>query len=204
MRILGASSLSSALKRALDFVWAMSLFGTAIMVVTFAIRIAVPDMEFSPIELTAELKKPVGIPLIQSPSHAVVDTVTAEIAFKSPSRSLVLLDGVYWLVAASLTLGVLFHLRRVLASLTAGETFTRANARRLRIIALLWLGGGFLGEARELWSHFYLKATVQFAWGRPHWPIPDLYDLFFALVLIVIAEAARLGAVLEEERALTV
>ena len=206
MKILGASSLSSALKRVLDIFWGISLLGGAVLLIVCAVRLAVPNMDFSPITLWASLGDPGGIPLIKSPQGAVIQLMQAGVAFKAPPRSLVLVNGLYWLLEVALATGVVFHLRRVLASLTAGETFTRVNARRLRFIAFLSLGHLFVQKAWDVWSHFYLRATVEFATGRTIWPlpVPALRDFFFVLVLFVIAEAARVGAVLEEERALTV
>jgi hypothetical protein len=204
MKILGAYSLSSALKRVLDVIWVILVIAAVVYVVASAIHLAVPDGDFRPIKLSAMLKKPAGIPVIQSPPNVDLGIVSAAVVFKAPSRSLILVDGLYWFLGIGLHLGVLFHLRRVLASLTAGETFTRANARRLRIIAFLSLARSFWDGARALWDHYYLNATVQFAWERIRWPMLELDGLFFALVLFVIAEAARVGATLEEERALTV
>jgi hypothetical protein len=206
MKILGASSLSSVLKRVLDIFWVFSLIAASILIVACAVRIAAPDRGIFPITLTAVLAEPVGVPLIKSPPDAVIEVMLAAVAFRTPSRSLVLANGLYLLLTIALVNGVVFHLRQVLASLTAGETFTRANARRLRFIAFLALGNVFVGKAWDVWSQLYLKATVQFATGRTIWPLPlpGLRDFFFALVLFVIAEAARVGAVLEEERALTV
>ena len=206
MKILGASSLSSALKRVLDIFWGFSLVGGAGLIIVCAVRLAVPNLDLSPISLSATLWEPGGMPLTKSPQGTVLQGMVALVVFKAPPRSLVLVNGLYVLLTVALFTGVVFHLRRVLASLTAGETFTRVNARRLRFIAFLSLGHLFVNEAWDVWGHFYLKATVQFATGRTIWPMPgpELRDLFFTLVLFVIAEAARVGAVLEEERALTV
>ena len=79
------------------------------------------------------------------------------------------------------------------------------NARCLRAIAIFSFANLVVEAVRNVWSHYYLKATIQLVSGRSFWvPIPNLHGLFFVLVLFVIAAGVRVGVALEEERALTV
>jgi hypothetical protein len=204
MKILGSYSVSSVLQRVLDVVWVIWVVAAAGGVVAFIVQIALPDPVFVPVALDGMLVNPEGFSLIKGPAGVTVEVLEARVAFASSPRHLAVLGLVYFLLLAALGTGVLFHLRKVLASLKEGQLFIRENARRLHAIAWLSLGGVLVTEAWRVFGYYHLKAAVQFASGRVTFPFPAIHDLFFALVLFVIAGAARIGVTLEEERALTV
>jgi Protein of unknown function (DUF2975) len=107
-----------------------------------------------------------------------------------------------------LWLPVLYQLRKLLGALAVGRPFVRENAERLRrlgwtlILVVLSLTVLRLGEG----LYMYLAWQVR----RPDvelWPLTldlPLPGLFVGAVLLVVAEAFRRGAQLEEDQALTV
>ncbi|HEY2661566.1 MAG TPA: DUF2975 domain-containing protein [Caulobacteraceae bacterium] len=107
-----------------------------------------------------------------------------------------------WVAAFSAyTVGVLIiveRLRRIFATLTAGDPFHPENVRRLRVIGLM------LG-ALELGRYPVMAAK---AWLAPHmgglsWaPSPTAW--FAVLVVFVLAEVFREGARLRREAELTI
>jgi hypothetical protein len=204
MKIIGASSLSSFLKRTLDVVWWVWMAVIVIFLAMCLVRIVDPKTKISSFNMTTELTDVASPQVVKGPAGVTVGSLEVEVEVDSPSRSLVAMETVYMMIALAVATGFLLNLRRVMASLTEGQTFTQANARRLRAIAFLSLAEFLVQHGWEIASHLYLKGTVQFAVGVPSWPLPDISELFYVLVLFVIAEAARVGAALEEERALTV
>jgi hypothetical protein len=204
MKIIGSRSLSSFLKHLLDYVWLIWVVCGALVAIACVLRIVDPSIKIASTGMTAVLSEPKGVSIIQSPTIARVTFLEALVKFETPSRKLILMESFFLVVSFVLAGGVLLNLRRVLASLREGQTFTRANARRLRAIAFFSLGGVLMNEGWQIANCLYLTATVRFTAGAPRWPFPEIYDFFFTLVLFVIAEAARIGAAMEEERALTV
>jgi hypothetical protein len=204
MKIIGASSLSSLLKRFLDIVWWVWIASLVIILIIGLVGIVTPTSKLPFFNMPAELTNVPSPQVLKGPAGVTVDSLDVYVEFDAPSRSLVAMQTLYMLLACAVATGFLLNLRRVLASLTEGQTFTQANARRLRAIAFFSLAEFVVQQGWEIASHLYLKGTVQFSVGVPSWPFPDISELFYVLVLFVIAEAARVGAALEEERALTV
>ena len=106
--------------------------------------------------------------------------------------------------------GLAYLLWRILWSTAAGDAFTRPTIRRLRLMALLLLAGAFVGpvfgglsrsDTLGYWSEsFGVSPGLQ--------PRPDLAlstgHLAVALVLLLVVEVVRHGAVLEDEARATV
>jgi Protein of unknown function (DUF2975) len=105
-----------------------------------------------------------------------------------------------------LALPVLHQLRRLLGALSQGRPFVRENADRLRklgwAVILVELALATLRMAEGLYVAWRFERP-----GLELWPFRldlPVSGLFVGAVLLVVAEAFRRGAQLEEDQALTV
>jgi hypothetical protein len=105
-----------------------------------------------------------------------------------------------------LVLPVLQQLRRLLGTLSVGRPFVRENADRLRklgwAVILVELALSALRMAEGLYVAWQFERP-----GLELWPFRldvPVSGLFVGAVLLVVAEAFRRGAQLEEDQALTV
>jgi hypothetical protein len=110
------------------------------------------------------------------------------------------------LLQTLLWLPVLHQLRKLLGALSAGRPFLRANADRLRRLGWSLIGVELARTVLRLVEGAYV--VWRFRWpGLELWPrtveLPTT-ALFVGVVLLVVAEAFRRGAQLEEDQALTV
>ena len=104
-----------------------------------------------------------------------------------------------------LWLPVLQQLRRLLGALSVGRPFVRENADRLRrlgwALILVELALATLRMAEGLYVVWQFERPELELWPRLDVPVSGL---FVGAVLLVVAEAFRRGAQLEEDQALTV
>jgi hypothetical protein len=174
MRALGPASVSSFLKIVLDIVYAALLVGVA----------AVGLMAFADLMFTV--------------NPALLDNVEISDRDQLVERGPVLMMGL--LAAGFYMAGVLViirALRRIFATLTAGDPFRPDNVGRLRVIALM-LSILELGRY-AFWSiSAWLPAVhhVRPSFGLTAW--------FSVLVVLVLAEVFREGARLRREAELTI
>jgi hypothetical protein len=174
MRALGPGSVSSFLKMVLDIVHVGLLIGVA----------AVGCMAFADLLFTV--------------NPALLDNVQISDRDQLIQRGPVLLAGL--LAAGVYMAGVLViigALRRIFATLTAGDPFRPDNVGRLRLIALM-LAILELGRY-ALWGvSVWLPAVhhVRPSFGLTAW--------FSVLVVLVLAEVFREGARLRREAELTI
>jgi hypothetical protein len=109
------------------------------------------------------------------------------------------------LVASLYTGGVLIitgQLRRLFATLTAGDPFHPDNVRRLRVIGLMLAGLGLLEMVRYPLTLLDAKLAAHGACG-PMGGL-NLTTWFAVLVVFVLAEVFREGARLRREAELTI
>lgn len=176
MRALGPGSVSSFLKIILDVVF-FALWAS--LGITALLMLAALMFSFNP-ELLDNL---------------IIRTGEAEIGARGPF----LLGG---LAALALYLGgvlvIVERLRRIFATLTAGDPFHPDNVRRLRVIGLVLAG---------------LEVGRYAVWGIGAWALPggqidrpsfSLTAWFSVLVVFVLAEVFREGARLRREAELTI
>ena len=110
------------------------------------------------------------------------------------------------MVRTLLWLPILYQLRKLLGALRAGRPFVRENADRLRklgwsvILVQLALAAVRFGESLYVAQRFQ-RPGLQL--GAPPVNLPTT-GLFVGAVLLVVAEAFRRGAQLEEDQAFTV
>jgi DUF2975 family protein len=104
-----------------------------------------------------------------------------------------------------LWLPVLQQLRRLLGALSVGRPFVRENADRLRklgwTLVLVELALAALRVAEGLYVAWRFRGPGLELWPRLDLPVTAL---FVGAALLVVAEAFRRGAQLEEDQALTV
>jgi hypothetical protein len=175
MRALGPGSVSSFLKIILDVVFVALAIGVGVTaLLTLASLVVLADPALMEPSAAAELRAQ-GL---SGPSLAV------------------------GLAAASLYVGgiliIVGRLRRIFATLTAGDPFHPTNVRRLRVI------GGMLA-ALEL-GRYLLAAAM--GWLAPHEASARMgfnpTAWFAVLVVFVLAEVFREGARLRREAELTI
>lgn len=176
MRALGPGSVSSFLKIILDVVF----FALWIGVIAVGLMVLAALMfSFNP-ELLDDIS---------------IRTGGAEVAQRGPF----LLGG---LLAMALYLGgvlvIVERLRRIFATLTAGDPFHPDNVRRLRVIGLV-LAGLEIGRY-AMWA----VGTWVLPGGDIDRPAFSLTAWFSVLVVFVLAEVFREGARLRREAELTI
>jgi len=176
MRALGPGSVSSFLKIILDVVFFALWAGVVVVGVLMLLALL---FSFNP---------------------ALIDSITiragsAEIANRGP----VLVGG---LAAAAVYMGgvlvIVERLRRIFATLTAGDPFHPDNVRRLRVIGLVLAGlelGRYAVWAIGIWALPGANAVE---------PNFSLTAWFSVLVVFVLAEVFREGARLRREAELTI
>ncbi|WP_421736201.1 DUF2975 domain-containing protein [Caulobacter sp.] len=177
MRALGPGSVSSFLKIILDVIYVgLWIFVSLLSLFTLVALL----FSFNP-ELLAKIM----------PISDAVETVTRDgPLFAGALAAWALLLG-GWMV-------IVERLRRIFATLTAGDPFHPDNVRRLRVVGLILAG---LEVGRYIFS------------GMAHWLAPnnkvidDSFTLtawFSVLVVFVLAEVFREGARLRREAELTI
>lgn len=177
MRALGPGSVSSLLKIILDVVYvALWIVAAAILVLFIAagVLVANPDLLKGTISLSGEVAELAGH------GPAIMGAIAAGGAY---------VGGVLFIVG---------RLRRIFATLTAGDPFQPDNVRRLRMI------GGMLALL-ELGR--YVIAGL-YAWLAPGVNKAEagvsVTAWFAVLVVFVLAEVFREGARLRREAELTI
>jgi hypothetical protein len=174
MRALGPGSVSSFLKVILDVVYGMLVVGLALVIL-----LAVAALLFSVNPgLLGNVKVSEG----------------GEIAERAP----VIVGGL--LAAGAYMAGVLMiigALRRIFATLTAGDPFHPDNVGRLRLIGLIL-------AALELGRYAVWGISASLPWVRDVRPSFSLTAWFSVLVVFVLAEVFREGARLRREAELTI
>lgn len=104
-----------------------------------------------------------------------------------------------------LGMAIIYQLRKIFATLVDGNPFLLANAKRMRTIGVLIFGGvllqliagisiGWLIMEKVIVTGVAFSAKGELNMG----------GIFFGLVMLILAEIFRQGALLKEEQDLTV
>jgi hypothetical protein len=174
MRALGPGSVSSFLKIILDVVYAVVVVSVGALVL-----LAVAALLFSV-------------------NPALLSGVKFSEAGEIEQRAPLLVGGL--LAAGAYMAGVLViigALRRIFATLTAGDPFHPDNVGRLRVIGLIL-------AALELGRYLVWGVSAWLPWVRDVRPTFSLTAWFSVLVVFVLAEVFREGARLRREAELTI
>jgi len=177
MRALGPGSVSSFLKIILDVIY-VGLWVWVALLAVFTVVVLL--LSFNPELITAKLH-------IGGSADQLIDKGPL---FAGALAAWALLSG-GWMV-------IVERLRRIFATLTAGDPFHPDNVRRLRVVGLVL-------AALEI-GHYIFSALA-------HWLAPEAKDVgggfslsawFPVLVVFVLAEVFREGARLRREAELTI
>ncbi len=174
MRALGPGSVSSFLKIILDVVY-VAFWIAAIAGLIVALGLLLFDFDPGLFGRSISL----GIDAKLTPPLATVGAVAFTI----------------YIVAV---LVIVERLRRIFATLTAGDPFHPENVRRLRVIGLMLM-------ALEVGRYpMVLARSWLFPHADPRYFIPNPTAWFAVLVVFVLAEVFREGARLRREAELTI
>jgi len=109
-----------------------------------------------------------------------------------------------------LVLVVVWQLRRILGTLTAGDPFVRDNARRIKTIGWSIIIAVTLKTLTKFGAVLYLKRIISIN-GRSYlppsyllWESFPLGMIFVGLAVLAIAEVFRIGARIKAEQELTI
>lgn len=182
MRALGPGSVSSFLKTVLDVVYWFIIVMSGLL--ALAVVVGLLAISFVP-QIPAEIGQRI---------HIDGDGVI------TPGRILAL--GVTFSVYGALYLGaliaILSRLRRVFATLTAGDPFQPDNIPRLRLIGFVLAG---MELARYALNTMLLAIAPDMSWEINGFNITVWFSV---LVVFVLAEVFREGARLRREAELTI
>lgn len=177
MRALGPGSVSSVLKVILDVVYVALWIGVGALALLSLLAIL---LSFNP-----EMLADVGV---RTPDGAEVE-----------NRGAVLISGnLARLAYAAVILVIVERVRKIFATLTAGDPFHPDNVTRLRVIGLMLAGlelGRYAFRAAAAWM---LPGENELSEGF------SLTPWFSVLVVFVLAEVFREGARLRREAELTI
>ena len=177
MRALGPGSLSSFLQIILDvFYWALwvACFGVAVAV------LAVLLVSFHPQLLRPDIK---------------IDHIPLDPATVGPTLALVLGSIEIYLVGVIVIVG---RLRRIVATMTAGDPFHPDNVRRLQFVGLVL-------ALLEIGRYIAMGLSQTVLHGKLHLGGGvNLTAWFAVLVIVVLAEVFREGARLRRDAELTI
>lgn len=176
MRALGPGSVSSFLKIILDVVYVALWIGVSAVGVLMLLALL---FSFNP-DLLADL---------------VVTAGGEEVENRGPVMTLGLLAATVYMGGV---LVIVAQLRRIFATLTAGDPFHPDNVRRLRVVGLI-LAGLELGRYA-----FWLLSRSILPDANAIEPTLSLTAWFSVLVVFVLAEVFREGARLRREAELTI
>lgn len=176
MRALSPGSVSSFLKIILDVVFGALWIGVAALAL---ITLAAVLLSFNPDLL----------------SGVTLDSEAGEVVRRGPVLAAGLMAAALYLAGILVIVGCL---RRIFATLTAGDPFHPDNVARLRLIGVILAG---------------LELGRYALWALTAWALPDVSDVepsfsltawFSVLVVFVLAEVFREGARLRREAELTI
>lgn len=176
MRALGPGSVSSFLKIILDVVYAALLIAIAAILIGGGVLTA---LVVDPSLIDANLWARLAVQGVTAAATAVGLAAAAGYA-----------GGVLLIVS---------QLRRIFATLTAGDPFHPANVRRLRMIGVTLAALELIGYPIAL-----LRAHIGVPGAREGGLVPSLIPWFAVLVIFVLAEVFREGARLRREAELTI
>jgi len=210
MNLLGKWSVAWWLKLVLDVGWYLLLLvsaGVTLMTLGAALTQGGTDAQVK-VHIQFDLEKTSY--KISAPSwgieNAELDKAHADLAFTNPggiqAAILMAWSNAMFLIA----LVAVYQLRRIFQTLAAGEPFHPNNAYRIRLIGFTIIATQPLGALMQLAMAKPLQEALHAEGLRaiePAWGF-NLAVVLFGMMLLVIAEAFRIGAEMKKEQDLTV
>jgi hypothetical protein len=209
MKIIGKRSVSALLKLWLDILYYIVVVAAVVFAGLAAYYLVAPNPAGVDLDVPIQFAPDTTAVNVTSTRLGVeksrIKDATGMLEIKTQVRPLVLLYFGLGAVMAAVVLFVLWHLRRIFRSLVDGSPFTLDNARRIRWIAWIVIGGELLGPLVEYGAQLYVMANFEVQGMTLNADIGlDFSTVFAGFVLLVIAELFRVGAGLQKDRDLTV
>lgn len=190
MELIGKRSVSSFLRIALTVIWSLGIVIGVMMVMFIMYLIIKPSYG------------------MQLPDFSL-DTDFIQVKFstaviKNP-RELFLVFMPFCMIMLSFGMTIVYQLRKIFATLVTGNPFLLENAKRIRNIGLIIFGGVILEFIVGLvlgimiMENVIIEGVIFSAKGKL-----DAAGIFIGLVMLVLAEIFRQGALLKEEQELTI
>lgn len=191
MKLIGKRSVASVLRKALTGLW-----WTGIVMAGLLVVLAVVFLVF-------------GLPKGMESPRFTLDANFLQVEFNAVTihhpKTLLLAFLPFGAAMIGLGMGILFQVRKIFATLAAGNPFSLENANRMKKIGLLIFGC----VAVEL-----VTGTVMGLLIMENVIVPgvrfsvkgglDLGGIFFGLVMLILGEIFRQGALLQQEQDLTI
>lgn len=211
------ASFAGVLKAILDVIFVLGIIWLALVIIVFLIIQIDPESKARQLFSASTLYPlwdivPGNIVQAHSadPTAHVKIRLVGWIFMTTGNRLYLLMTMIGFSAWAGLFLLVVHQLRRLLATVKAGNPFCPENASRIRTIGWSIVSSFLLKTVTDFSAVLYMKHTISVN-GRhlfpPFWLIPDslhLEVLFFGLVVLAISGIFRLGTQLKEEQELTI
>jgi hypothetical protein len=137
--------------------------------------------------------------------RAVLVNARGELRIQTTDWSLQFLPNVGMLLALGVALFIVHLLRLMLRTVSAGEPFAEANARRLRTIGFLLLVVGIVGPVLEYLVSSACLSRIPVSGLAVTAPLDARTDVILGgLLLLVLSAVFARGAELERDRSLTI
>lgn len=189
VQYLGKKSVSSILKTVLDLAWYLGLAGTAVVALFLGYTL-ISGPRLSPGSLQ------IGMPgLIFRFTGGIPRVWHTNLSIQ------------FMLVLLLMFIGLLvvYHLRKIFATLAVGTPFTGENVSRIRIIGIALIAGALLKNVIQIMNGIYLSRILSMPGVETAVNTRvDLTGILMGAVVIILAEVFRYGAYLQEEQDLTV
>lgn len=191
MKYLGKRSVSSFIKITLTILWWLGITGMTVFTLgTLFVIFNGPPKGVTP------------PPLILNAEFVRIHFLQATV--KNP-KAMFCVFMLFGSIMMSLGLSIIYQLKKIFATLTTGSPFIIENAKRIQRIAFLIFSGAVveLIAGRILGyivaENVIVKGVTFIVKNKP-----NMGAIFLGLVILVLAEIFRQGAVLKEEQDLTI
>jgi len=209
MQLTGRFSLSVILKTILGGAWYLALIAMVVSLVgagylLFSGNLTEEGVKVGvPIEMIDGARR--SIPLENSDTMVHISKLNGYLQVPSPGFLLSAAFILRKLGSIAVFLVVVFLLRSVFRTVSAGEPFTPPNAGRIRMIGLVLLATYIIDPCIQFGvsSHVVRTYAVTGLAFRTEFPL-NVSLIFIGLAVIVLGEIFRMGAELREDQALTI
>jgi hypothetical protein len=193
MRYLGKGSVASFLRVMLNIAWYF------LFVIIGLVLIGVLTVAFFGPKLV-----PHGVGANFNFGAEFISFSFSQVQLQNPQA--IFLGFLGWILAMfSVAQAVIYQLRKIFATLRDGSAFTRQNARRVRSIGLIIIGGSVLQSIVNYLVGWVMMNNITIP-GVEINATSDLHlgGVFMGLLILVLGEIFRQGASLQEDQNLTI
>lgn len=204
-------SLISFLLAIFRIVFFLFTFGTAIFVIISVISmftnvpISPPDF---PVLFSLTNEGVFNSPSAMEESNFILRRGMGYVSIANPSKGMVVFNTILVLMVTVCMLVSIRQTILILEAVKKGSFLIIENAIRLRWIALLGMAMYLFDKLNMLVSYSYFSDKLELSGvefeGFNYFTLLNIEFIFYSLFLLVIAEAFRVGAQLQEETKLTI